>query len=323
MPPTELDPITAPSHGLREDLLVMSRLQQRRRALGLIAGLGAGSLPLIGCGGGSNSDTTTTTATDTTAEAEALRRQRSSSSSSSSSRSSSSSSSSSSTASSSSSSSSNTSCSTIPDETAGPYPGDGTNSNSGGVVNVLTQSGVVRSDIRSSFGSFSGTAGGVPLTVRLKLVNSALSCGSLQGLAVYLWHCDAGGNYSLYNLPAQNYLRGVQVSDSSGEVTFVTIFPGCYSGRWPHMHFEIFASLASATSGNSDLKTSQLALPASVCQQVYGSDSRYPTSLNNFGRLSLASDGIFGNDSAALQMASVSGDATSGYTATLTVGVRA
>ena len=81
---------------------------------------------------------------------------------------------------------------------------------------MLTQSGVVRSDIRSSFGSMSGTASGVPLTITLKLVNTASSCASLEGLAVYLWHCTADGNYSLYSsgITNQNYLRGVQVSDA-------------------------------------------------------------------------------------------------------------
>ena len=51
----------------------------------------------------------------------------------------------------------------IPEETAGPYPGDGSNG-----VNVLTESGIVRSDITRSFGSASGVAKGVPLTIRLR-----------------------------------------------------------------------------------------------------------------------------------------------------------
>src|SRR4051812_14186952 len=55
-------------------------------------------------------------------------------------------------------------CSTIPSETAGPYPGDGTNG-----ANALALSGIVRSDIRSSLGSASGVAQGVPLTVKLRL----------------------------------------------------------------------------------------------------------------------------------------------------------
>lgn len=43
-------------------------------------------------------------------------------------------------------------CETIPSETAGPFPGDGSNG-----PNVLREAGIVRSDIRTSFGSMSGT----------------------------------------------------------------------------------------------------------------------------------------------------------------------
>lgn len=214
-------------------------------------------------------------------------------------------------------------CNAIPEETAGPYPGDGTNTANGGVVNVLTQSGVVRSDIRSSFGSMSGTASGVPLPITLKLVNTASSCASLEGLAVYLWHCTADGNYSLYSsgITNQNYLRGVQVSDASGLVSFTSIFPGCYSGRWPHIHFEVYRSLALATSGSNDIRTSQLALPQAACSEVYNGDSRYSASIRNLAAITLASDNVFGNDSAAYQLATVTGSVSAGYLATLTVGV--
>lgn len=218
------------------------------------------------------------------------------------------------------------SCSTIPSETAGPYPGDGTNSNSSGVVNALAMSGIVRSDIRSSFGDLgTNEAAGIPLTVTLQLVNTNHSCASLAGYAIYLWHCDRDGHYSLYSsdVTDENYLRGVQITDANGQVSFNTIFPGCYSGRWPHMHFEIFTSLDVATSGSQDVKTSQLALPAGTCRQVYGVASGYDSSLSNFNAISLASDNVFGDDSAALQLAEVSGSNAAGYTATLTVGLAA
>src|SRR3954447_26244884 len=56
----------------------------------------------------------------------------------------------------------------IPDETAGPFPGDGSNG-----PDVLLQSGIVRSDIRSSFGTGSATAEGVPRTLTLTLTDLA------------------------------------------------------------------------------------------------------------------------------------------------------
>ena len=187
---------------------------------------------------------------------------------------------------------------------------------------ALTLEDIVRSDIRSSFGTMSGTADGVPLTVTLKLVSVSAACANLEGYAVYLWHCTREGGYSLYSsgVTAQNYLRGVQVSNASGELSFTTVFPGCYSGRWPHIHFEVFSSLSTTTSGNSDVRTSQLALPESVCRSVYGSASGYTSSLTNLNAITLASDNIF-SDGYSTQMATVTGDLTNGFAATLTVGV--
>lgn len=210
-------------------------------------------------------------------------------------------------------------CSLIPQETEGPYPGDGTNG-----PNVLTQTGILRSDIRSSFGSAGTTvAAGTPLSVRFRLVNVDAGCAPLAGYAVYAWHCDAQGRYSMYSsgVTTQNYLRGVQVSDANGEVTFTAIFPGAYAGRWPHIHFEVYETASLAISGRNALRTSQLALPDAACRTVYAQTSLYPSSLTNHNRTPLASDGIFADDGAALQMASVTGSVAEGFVATLDVGI--
>jgi protocatechuate 3,4-dioxygenase beta subunit len=210
-------------------------------------------------------------------------------------------------------------CTLIPTETGGPFPGDGTNG-----PNVLTQSGIVRSDIRPSFGS-SGTAvaPGTQLDVTLQFLSTTTDCGAIEGLAVYLWHCNASGGYSLYSsgVTTQNYLRGMQVTDANGRATFTTVFPGCYSGRWPHMHFEIFASLEDATNGSNAGRTSQLALPEAPSRLVYAQSALYPNSTANLNQITLASDGVFGDDQAAHQLATVSGDNASGYTAFLEVGL--
>ena len=62
----------------------------------------------------------------------------------------------------------------------------------------------------------------------------------------------------------QNYLRGVQVADSTGMVRFTSIFPACYDGRWPHIHFEVYPDQASITDSTSAIATSQVALPQDV-----------------------------------------------------------
>ena len=204
---------------------------------------------------------------------------------------------------------------TIPEETAGPYPGDGSNG-----PDVLTETGVVRSDIRSSFAGLSGTAEGIPLTVTLTIV-SASSCEALAGYAVYLWHCDRAGRYSLYSsgVTDQSYLRGVQETDADGKVTFTTIFPACYSGRWPHIHFEVYPSLAAATAASNKIATSQLALPKATCDLVYATTG-YEASVTNLQQVSLATDNVF-SDGAALEIPTISGDVGSGFTATLSVAI--
>ena len=209
-----------------------------------------------------------------------------------------------------------TACPTkIPEETAGPYPADSSNG-----VNVLNLTGVVRSDITTSFAGLSGTAAGVPLTIALTLV-SASSCAPLANRAVYLWHCDRGGLYSLYSAGAtnQNYLRGVQQTDANGKVTFTSIFPACYPGRWPHIHFEVYPSLATATTAANKIATSQIALPKATCDEVYAT-SGYSASVTNLSRVSLATDGIF-SDGYSLELATITGAVATGLTATLTVGV--
>ncbi|KQZ66455.1 intradiol ring-cleavage dioxygenase [Nocardioides sp. Root151] len=206
----------------------------------------------------------------------------------------------------------------IPEETNGPYPADGTNG-----VNVLTESGVVRSDITSSFGSASGVAAGVPLTLKLKVYDlDGEKISALAGAAVYVWHCDRDGNYSLYSeaVSEENYLRGVQAADESGNVTFTTIFPAAYMGRWPHVHFEIYPSLDDATSASNRLRTSQLAFPEDVCDEVYANADGYGTSASNMEQTPLDQDNVF-SDGHSLQMAKVTGSIEKGYVATLNVPV--
>lgn len=268
--------------------LLATRATRRQSLRWMSAWAGAAAMPLAGCGGGSVADgygistSTTTTGSSTGGSA---------------------------------------ACSLIPEETAGPYPGDGTNRNANGVANVLVLSGIVRSDIRASVAGASGVAQGVPLTIRLKIENVAQGCAAAGGAAVYLWHCTREGGYSMYSsgIVDENYLRGVQEADSEGWVTFTTIFPGCYDGRMPHVHFEVYPSLARAGSAANRVRTSQFAFPLATLDEVYAS-SGYASSVRNLARISYATDNVF-SDGTALQMASVTGNATQGYTATLTVGV--
>jgi len=209
-------------------------------------------------------------------------------------------------------------CAPFPTETAGPFPADGSNG-----PNVLNQEGVVRVDLRESFGGLRGTAAGSPLAVRLRVLDLDAGCTPRRGIAVYAWHCDADGRYSLYSPGAtdQNWCRGVQVTDADGTVGFTTVFPGAYPGRYPHVHFEVYPSQAAAAGGGPKLCTSQLAFPEDTCAAVYAQPG-YETSLRNFPQTPVARDNVF-RDGIAQQMAVMSGATGSGLTATLTLAVRA
>ena len=215
-------------------------------------------------------------------------------------------------------------CLKDPVETGGPFPADGTNAKSGQTVNALTQSGVVRDDMRSSFGDMEGVADGVPLVLDITLVDVGNACAALGGHAIYLWHADATGQYSLYDLPERNWLRGVVVTDATGRARITTIIPGCYDGRWPHIHFEAFANPQAAVSGAAALLTSQFAFPEAEVAAVYTADARYPASKVNLTGVSLTGDMVFGDNTAehiAAQTLKLSGDAAAGFTGTATIGI--
>jgi protocatechuate 3,4-dioxygenase beta subunit len=263
-------------------------LVHRRQALKFLAGVGVATVAAA-CGSSGKSSSAATAATSSSSTTRG--------------------------STSSTSSSSGTPTDAIPEETAGPYPGDGSNG-----PNALTESGIVRSDIRSSFGDASGTAGGVPTTLTLTVLDSATG-GALNGAAVYVWHCDREGRYSMYSQGAtdQNYLRGVQETDAQGVVRFTTIVPAAYSGRWPHVHFEVYPSLDAATSAGTPSATSQLALPEATCDEVYASEG-YEESVRNLAQTSLETDMVF-RDGSDAQLATVTGSVADGYAISLKVPV--
>lgn len=258
--------------GLAFDL---GTILDRRKALS-VAGLGASAFALAACTSESSTATSSPSATSASAIPSA--------------------------------SASATSYTEMPGETAGPYPGDGSNGQ-----DVLEVSGVERQDITSSIGSSQAVAG-VPMTVTLQVIDMVNNNQPMANAAVYLWHCDAQGNYSMYSTGFENetWLRGVQVTDAEGKVTFKTIVPGCYAGRWPHMHFEVFSSIDDITDSTNAILTSQIAIPQDVCDAVYALDD-YAGSAENSAQLTLDTDNIF-SDGYDQQLITLKGSVDAGYT---------
>ncbi|HEY1612894.1 MAG TPA: hypothetical protein VGF97_04260 [Rhizomicrobium sp.] len=214
----------------------------------------------------------------------------------------------------------------IPDapEIVGPYPADGTNQSQGVTNDILTEDGVVRSDIRRSFLTSTTKAKGMKVVLDLEVVNTNAGCTAESSFAVYTWHCTRDGLYSLYTDPNESYLRGVQVSDDNGRLAFTTIFPGCYPGRWPHIHIEIFTSLSEATNGRNAILTTQLALPRHICKEVYDNAQGYEASQGSFADVSLKTDISFGDDThaqLAVMTPDFKGNIHDGYHATAALGL--
>jgi protocatechuate 3,4-dioxygenase beta subunit len=184
-------------------------------------------------------------------------------------------------------------CLVSPTETVGPYPS-------------ITD--LFRSDIREGR---SGTAVMLELTV----VDVNSSCAAVDHAQVEIWQCDAEGHYSQYSQQgydarSETFLRGIQTTDASGRVTFLTVYPGWYAGRATHIHVEV-------TVGGRSVKVTQIAFPESTTASVYATGvyaGRGPNPTAN------ARDMVFA-DSIDSELAAVSGDPVSGLTATYTVGV--
>lgn len=258
----------------------ISTLLTRRRVLGLV-GVGVGAAALAACGASGSSDSSGSSGSSGGAASNA----------------------------------STTADGEIPQETNGPYPADGTNG-----TNVLTESGIVRSDITSSLDGGT-TVDGVPLRFTFTVTDMVDDNVPFEGAAVYLWQCDALGRYSMYSegVEDETYLRGVQVADAKGQVTFTTIVPGCYDGRWTHMHFEVYPDADSATTGENAIATSQVAFPEKMLSKVYQDDA-YEGSAENLTKVSLENDNVF-SDGYELQMGTFTGSPSAGYRGSLAVAV--
>lgn len=179
-------------------------------------------------------------------------------------------------------------CVTSPEETAGPFP-------------IKTPSNLINSNVV-------GDRIGIPLIINFTIQDSKNNCTPLDGVYVDIWHCDSKGNYSEYNgqlegdFTGKHFLRGRQLTDIQGKVSFISIYPGWYPDRAPHIHVEI-----KDTSGNSLLIT-QTAFPESISKTVYA----LPEYKGIFDTPN-ANDGVFGSDLNRNMVDNIMGNPTDGY----------
>ncbi|MEZ0128304.1 intradiol ring-cleavage dioxygenase [Flavobacterium sp. LBUM151] len=193
------------------------------------------------------------------------------------------------------------SCTVSPAETKGPFP-------------IKTPSQLVLENIKSD-------RIGVALLINLTIQNQSKDCAPLEGILVDVWHCDKDGNYSEYggtsmqqtDYTTVHFLRGRQTSDVNGNVSFISIFPGWYQGRAPHVHVEVL------TASGSSLLVTQIAFPENVTSEVYSSTNY---AAHGQADTSNTRDNVF-SDSLSNELATLTGNLTDGYTLSKTITVKA
>ncbi len=189
-------------------------------------------------------------------------------------------------------------CQVTPTETAGPFP-------------IKTPADWVRANVV-------GDRIGVALMIKIKIQNTNNSCQPLAGAYVDIWQCDSKGNYSEYddqldgNFTNKHFLRGRQQADANGDTAFISIYPGWYPGRAPHIHVEVL------DSNKKSLLVTQIAFPENVSTIVYeteGYKGKFDTSN--------ADDGVFEDSLAETLADDMTGNTTDGYTLTKIIKVAA
>lgn len=119
---------------------------------------------------------------------------------------------------------------------------------------------------------------GLPVRLALKVVDA--SCAAVAGATVKIWHTNLAGIYSGQtpnpSMCSENdqayitkdFMRGVQTTNTDGVVTFDTCFPGWYSGRAIHVHFQV-------KNGATSYRVSQLFFPEDVTAAIFTSHVDY------------------------------------------------
>ncbi|WP_111623632.1 dioxygenase family protein [Arenibacter echinorum] len=187
-------------------------------------------------------------------------------------------------------------CELSPSETAGPFP-------------IKTPSDLMKANIVSD-------RTGVALLISLEVLDLSDECKPLSGVYVDVWHCDAQGYYSEYGNNAlqqsdftnAHFLRGRQTTDTNGNASFISIFPGWYKGRAPHIHLEVLDAMGES------IRITQIAFPKSICDTVYATSS-YEGEADTLNDR----DNVFINSLDGNMADSLIGNTTDGYTLVKTV----
>lgn len=192
-------------------------------------------------------------------------------------------------------------CTLTPALTIGPY-----------FVDERLQRSDIRGDSTSPF-----IASAVPLYLTINATSALASgCPALAGVQIDVWHCHAGGLYSdeaANGTTGETWLRGYQVTDANGNVTFTTIYPGWYQGRTVHIH--VMARYYDSAGNTTYQFTTQLFFDDATSNLVI---ANYPYNTRGNRDTTNQNDGIY---DASMLLDLATADSGASYTGTIMLGL--
>jgi len=182
-------------------------------------------------------------------------------------------------------------------------------------------SGFDRSNIVANLDG-SGVEPGIPLTLTVTIVDTEKSCAAVSGAQVDIWHCNAAGEYSdesSQGTSADTWLRGYQITGSTGIVTFTTVFPGWYDGRTTHIHLRVRSSYSEASSTTDGTNTTQLFFPQTTIDYVNTSVAPYSSHGQN--DTTNATDHVYADETDGANLLTLAGTYATGFSTSITIGL--
>jgi protocatechuate 3,4-dioxygenase beta subunit len=198
-------------------------------------------------------------------------------------------------------------CEVTPEGEIGPYFADD------------SAAGFQRSDVRSNLDGTS-TQPGVPLTLTVTVVDANKGCAPYVGAQVDIWHCNASGVYSdieSESTASEQWLRGYQLTDGSGRLTFQTIVPGWYQGRTTHIHLRVRSTYSEASSTSDETNTTQCFFDQTFIDTLYTTVAPYSAEGKN--PTTNASDRVYSEQEDGANVLALTGDDASGYSAEVAI----
>jgi protocatechuate 3,4-dioxygenase beta subunit len=198
-------------------------------------------------------------------------------------------------------------CTVTPEGEIGPYFADD------------SAAGFNRSNIVSNLDG-TNTQTGIPLTLIVTVLDGQKSCAPYVGAQIDIWHCNASGVYSDIageNTSSEQWLRGYQITDANGKVTFTTVIPGWYAGRTTHIHLRVRATYSEASSTSDGTNTTQCFFDQTFVDTL--STSVTPYSAEGKNPTTNVSDHVYSQEEDGANLLALTGDNTSGYTAEVTI----